>query len=512
MAPAEPERAEVRQGPALHQRLRELTPAQRKRLALAPEEVLGPYDGLSRSDRQALREAVESWDAASTRGYENELVEPCLRWLWRLRRECRGWREAGRPLGRPLFRLADEIAFAARQAPAWLGRILHRAKVELRSRFPTPDAGPVPGALVSRRIDPHHFAVCYCRSLRQRPGFRAFWHDRSRGREIGCIVGLDLAPSPDGHHLLESNLNPAQRLERARLHERDPFARNLVDHASDRGFRHLVVVDNRYEGINPLTARQYRERAEQRDLDLTIVDRAHLPDTSHASSLRIPRDPPPETLVARLRSYPVSTDHLLTDKLATHRALRRYREAREEPALRLPVAGTTPVLGDASPDDPFPNVVAKQSDAGQGERVVFAKAESPAHAARLFEEGGRDTGDRAWTDRVKRAVRAPGHIFEAYVPPSTLADGRLHIVRAHVLVTPGDVAYLSAHRVVSGRPVPERLEPGIVEDPDPFIVNYSADATYEVVPPDEEDRVRDAALAVGRGLAWALGRGFEVRP
>jgi hypothetical protein len=89
-------------------------------------------------------------------------------------------------------------------------------------------------------------------------------------------------------------------------------------------------------------------------------------------------------------------------------------------------------------------------------------------------------------------------------------DRRLYIVRAHVLVSPSGVRFLSAHRVVSGRSVPDRLPMGVISDPSPYLVNYSAGSWYEVVPPDEEPHLARAAEAVGRGIAWAFEYGFQV--
>lgn len=498
------------EGSDLRSKLRGLSSSERNRLFLAPEEVLGPWEELPRSDRASLRSAVEAWDEASTRGYRTPHFWPAVRSLWRLRRRCL---RAGGTLGRMFFKAADEAAFALRKAPIWGGRYLARARHVIPDRLPalSTDTDSLLGPVLSRRLSPHLFAACYCRSVRQRPRYRAFWRDPGADRTVGCIVGLDLMPADDGYYVLESNLNPAQRLERTRLYDRDPFADNLVDHAARAGFAHLFVLDNRQEGINPSTARQYRERATRRGIHLTIFERPHRPETSHCRSFGLPDDPPAGSLAVRLKSYPVSTDHVLSDKFATHRALSLFEEAFDEPHLRLPRAGVEPVLANHPPGSPFPNVVAKQSDAAHGHRVLFAKAESPGHAARLFAEPGASRfGDRPLTDRIKDTVRTPATIYQEYVRPSLLEGERPYIVRAHVLLIPGDVVFLSAHRVVSDRSVPDRLEPGIVENPDPYIVNFSTDSAYEVLPSEEERDVERAALAAGRGLAWALRRGFKV--
>lgn len=495
--------------------LRELSPSERKALYLKPEAVLGAYEELSPSDRASLCSAVEAWDEISTRGYRAPGFWPSVQLLWRLRALGeRIWGE-GLPLGRSLFDLANTMVFASRQAPAWAGRAAHRAAQMAGARWARThtDDAPILGFLARRRVSPYFLAACYCRSIRQQRRYRAFWNDPKSNQTVGCILGLDFAPARDGFYLLESNLEPAQRIERSELYERDPFAENLVEHAVDRGFEHLFILDNRHDGVNPNTAIAYQELASEAGLSLSIIDRAHLPNSSHRRSFGIPEDIPYGSLVARLKSYPVSSDFILADKLATHRVLSKYKQAFDEPDLHLPKAGIEPVFGEQDADSPFPNMVVKQSDSGQGKRISFAKVRSSHHAKTLF---GQDVqskvGDASKIDRIKGYLEAPASIFQEYVRPVLLKDNRPYIVRAHVLITPEDVAYLSSHRVVSNQPVPSALSWGIVENPDPYIVNYSASSRYGVVPEEEEQFVKRATLAVGRGLAWTLRYAFQVEP
>lgn len=360
-------------------------------------------------------------------------------------------------------------------------------------------------------VSPHVLSVCYARLLRQPACCRAFWEDEETGLTVGCVLGLDLVPGREGLHVIESNLNAAQRIERARLYRRDPFVDNLVSHAVIHGYRHLVVVDNRPEGINPLTAEQYEVSAREAGVQVTLVDHAHVPDSPHHRSFGLPDGLPSEALVVPSRSHPVSTDHLLTDKLAVHRALSLYRDQADEPELRLPAAGVAPVLGDHGPEAPFPNVVAKRTDSGQGRDVHFAKARSPEHAADIFARTAAPSAS-SWAERLREAVETRRFVLEEFVRPELLEGRRPYVVRAHVLVSPEAIVVLSAHRVVSRRPVPERLPTGPVDDPTPFIVNFSADSDYERVPESESAEARRATLAAGRGFAWALRRSFRVSP
>lgn len=469
--------------------------------------MLGPLPQLCAADREGLRRAVERWDVAATPAYRIRGLESVLHILWRFRLWCLRCSGEGWPLAQRLFEAVDVLTFAVRRAPEALGKAVHRVVEGLRAKFGGEPS--VEALLTSSGMPPHVLCVRYVRPLRQSASHQAFWTDEEIGRTVGCVLGLDLVPGRHGVHVIESNLNAAQRIERARLYRRDPFVDNLVSHAAERDYRHLVVVDNRLEGVNPLTAEQYEARAREEGVGLTIVDHAHVPDSPHRRSFGLPDDLPEGALVVRLRSYPVSTDYLLTDKLAVHRALSLYREQADEPELRLPSADVTPVLGDHGPEAPFPNVVSKRTDSGQGRDVHFAKARSPGHAADLFARTGASSAG-SWPERLREAVETRRLVFEEYVRPELLDGRRPYIVRAHVLVSPEAVVFLSAHRVVSHRPVPERLPTGIVDDPTPFIVNFSADSDYERVPESESAEVRRAALAAGRGFAWALRESFRV--
>jgi hypothetical protein len=72
--------------------------------------------------------------------------------------------------------------------------------------------------------------------------------------------------------------------------------------------------------------------------------------------------------------------------------------------------------------------------------------------------------------------------------------------------------FLSAHRIVSNRPIPESLADGLVTDPAPFIVNYSLDSVHALMPPEEERMVAKAALSVARALCWAVEARFQTGP
>ena len=91
-----------------------------------------------------------------------------------------------------------------------------------------------------------------------------------------------------------------------------------------------------------------------------------------------------------------------------------------------------------------------------------------------------------------------------------LSGRKLYKIRAHVLITPVGLQFLEAYRVISRFSVPDKLPFGIVGDPGPYLVNLSSSSNYEIVPPEEEQSVKEAAIAAAKGLSWAVDYGFQT--
>jgi hypothetical protein len=164
----------------------------------------------------------------------------------------------------------------------------------------------------------------------------------------------------------------------------------------------------------------------------------------------------------------------------------------------------------------FPNLVCKFPERDQGQGVVFMKAPSIARARAILDDVvsmNNHSVANVWT-KLRHRLRLEDQtaIFQAYIPSSLLDGRRLSIARAQVFASPTGIEFLSAHRVVSNRAVPESLAEGIVEDAKPYIVNYSLDSTHAPMPAEEEARVRQAALSVVRALCWAVESRFETGP
>lgn len=466
------------------------------------EDYVGPFESLPKHTCDAIVQAIREADWWRMAGQNLGAWHPALT---RLARRI----HAELPQGK-LGRLLGHLCYIVEGGPSYSLHVSYQQRLLWQAR--TLAHPPLKAMLQLAEIAPWHFAVGYAQGIPQLTPFRALWHDPARHNTIGVMLGLDLLPTADGWYFIESNLNSALRHERTVLYDRDPFVSNLLDFVKVQGYRHLVVMGNNVVHMDSLMIKQYQEGAAAAKLKLTILEDAYLPKKLQRQGYGVPRLEEDRTLVMRMKFYRTSLDGLFQHKMASRRALEVYKRRSADPAVRLVPTGFSVFLGDVALDEPFPNLVYKFPELDSGRGVVLIKATSPAHAGAVLREAARQHHPQSPFDRVKqRIIRAhePG-IYQPYLHASMLPSRRLYIVRAHVLLTPIGTHFLSAHRVIAGREVPEHLPPGFVQDPTPYLVNYSAGAKYEIVPSEEEPEVVQTALALARGLCWAASNGFQT--
>jgi hypothetical protein len=466
------------------------------------EQHIGPFDTLPQATQRAIVQAIEAHDRLSMAGYEmGNWHVATTRFLHKLRRKM------PRSM-RPVRRLATVAASVLQNGPARGGYELYRWQLSLRGKY---EARPTLAAfLEAAGINLKQLAVCYARGIRQPETYRGLWHDPAQHNTVGVVLGIDLLPGADGYWFVESNLDCALRLERTALYDQDPFVSNLLDFASAQGYRHLVILAGNSSRIDALMAKQYKDGAATRQLELTLIEDAYLPDSDQAQSFGIPPFQHDKTLVVRIKYYRTSFDYVLQHKWASNHALKKYKAFSAEPKLLLPPVGHEPLLGNGSLDEPFPNLVYKFPERDSGGGVIFFKATSPAHARSLLAEAKLLFRPTDLRGRLYALQEDHHGLYQPYIRPLLLDGRRLYILRSHILITPNGMQFLSAHRVVSSRAIPEHLPTGVVKDPQPYLVNYSLGAKYELVPPAEEEEVKAVTFAVAQGLFWAVTYGFET--
>jgi len=460
---------------------------------------LPPFESLSPERRRGIVRAIAAEDRWRTAGYElGEAHAAAVRGLRSL---------AARARVRPASELFRLLVSAMQSGPARGVHAIYRASRRL-ARPLSRDAAFL-GNLAKAGVRPWDLAVRYAEGIPQPVRLRGYWHDAARTQTVGIVLGMDFIPSPEGCWFLESNLDAALRPERSALYERDPFVTNVVEFAASGGYETLMVVPGNAVPLSPPMFRQFRQEAESRRLRLVVLDDKFLPGARPPRSLTLP-PLADRTFVARIRRFHASLDHVAGDKTATDRALSMYLRESGDRSFRLPKTGGLEEVFSPAGDEPFPNVVCKSSELDQGQAVVFLKAGSLDRARTLLSRAEASLRPRALTSVLASRIGRRTSVLQEFVRSAPGPGRRLHILRAHVLVSPVGLRFLSAHRVVAAKPAPETLPEGVVADPAPFLVNYSAGARYERVSREEDQLISRAALGVAAGLSRAFELGFDI--
>ena len=469
-----------------------------------PERLLGPFEDLPAGVQRSLVHEIEEDERWRLRGFELGDWHPAAVRLLKNRPVkllSRSFSDTSASLLRNLPRSILYAAYGA--AERWKGRHALR-----------PSAGAM---LRAAGLDLRPLAVYYARRLDQPSGYRGFWHDPSSNVTYGTILGVDLLPTADGHWYLESNLNPALWPARSALYETDdPFVVNLFAFARERGYRRLVVVMPNQSRVDPVMAERYERESAESKIRLTLLEDPYLHRPRYDLTYRVPESPEPDTLVVRMKLYQTNLDDVFHGKRGSHRALRIYQERSPDRDVRLPPISEDPIASEYDPKQPFPNLVYKMPDRDRGNGIVFLKASSLENARELVTREIEDSRPEKLSDRLTglatRLFEDQGGFFQPYIVGSMLEERRLYYVRAHVLLTPVGAQYLSAHRIVSGTPVPRDLPDGIVKDRPAYFWKFVTGARFALMPPEEESRVVKAALSVARGLSEAAAYAFQTRP
>ncbi len=481
-------------------------------LSLHPEAWFGTFDELSEPVRRAILRAIrERLRAEASARETGEWYQKLLRFLWRVKGAPWEWSEQPGRWQRHVRELMAVTALAARRAPCQI-RITGKRSLDRLRRI----AGgrPCLGDVLHRLgVDPRDLSVCYARGISQEEGYRGYWHDAERNITVGCLLGIDLQPSHDGMHLIECNADTGIIYQRSKLlGPEDPLAENLCGFAAQKGYRFLWLVVNDSDGINPLLSAQLEEAARRHGLVLRIVNLPNVPSAEYPRMWKLPAELENDTLLLRIRHYPSTIDWLFGHKPATYRALALYKAASGDPDLRLPAFGPDPVLADIAPEEPFPNLVYKPSDLARQRGILLFKARDAEQVREFLRTGHPRPSGASLEDRVVLALHRGSGVFQAYIRPRLWPGRRIAKVRAMIVVSPVGSALVEAEYHVSRLAVPERLPIGPVRDPRPFLVGGGGTNQPRLVSEREFREIEPAALAVARGLAWAIEYGHLTAP
>jgi hypothetical protein len=475
------------------------------RNALAdPEQSLGVFEALPESARRELVRLLNEDGHWRMAAYDVGPWHAALtRTLWRVAARLRG--------GRVIRPVVETFASFLQAGPYFTVYTVYRRVLAWRARL---SARPrFSGVLAAADVEVRALGVRYARGLAQSRSYPGFWHDPERHATVGMIVGLDFIDNEKGHWFIEANMDCGLLPERTALYREDPFVHGLLDAAVKQGYRRLAVVAGN-SSIEPQMARQFREGAAARKIAVTLIEDAFHPRFGHERCVRVPAPVERGVLLVRNRHYRTNLDYVVQHKRASSRALASYQEETGDTSFNLPDMRADPdsFLGPVDPSDPFPNLVFKYPERDKGEGVFFLKAASVTQAREALADTLCKAPAGGLVSRLYARLDDREGLFQPYIRTAMLPDRRLYRTRAHVLLTPAGVHFLSAHRIIGSKPLPTALPLGVVRDQEPYVISYQGAARFGVVPPEAEGGVRDAALGVARAFARALEFGFESGP
>ena len=469
--------------------------------------ALPPFDTLSADARRSLQNAVLEDDAWSM-------------WLrraaWR-QALTRGARTIAARIPERHSKLRRAISLGETWLLMWHARLAHEAyHGALGSRGWKGREPTLASLLRIAGLDARTIAASYLQRTPQRLETAAYWHDSRRHTTVGVVVGIDFIVNAEGVWFVESNLNAGLMEERSRMYEADPFVENLVRFARENGYSRIVFLACNDYPVDPIMATRIEQAASAAGLHATVLEDSHAPTGRLSQTFLVPPLDAERTLVVRSKMFHTTLDALFHHKTLSLAALASYQRAFPDRDVQVPSTGTASLPPVLPMDGPFPNLVCKFPERDQGQGVIFMKVPSLERAQAILDdpvEMNRHSVAAVITKlRYRLNLEDQTSVFQAYIPSSLLEGRKLFIVRAHVLATPVGLTYLSAHRVVSKLPIPESLPEGLVENSRPYIVNYVLDSEHALTPPDEEQRVRKAALSVVRALCWAVEGRFQTTP
>ena len=143
----------------------------------------------------------------------------------------------------------------------------------------------------------------------------------------------------------------------------------------------------------------------------------------------------------------------------------------------------------------------------------FATEEEARHGLQL--DDGPDSIHGVFRTKLSQKVLHalfPGRmkvLYQPFIPPDVV-DGRARLIRLHVFISPLANAFLSAHGVIAGEDLPDRLPPGLVQNSRAYVVNFSKGSQYCRLDAEMEDELREVAGEFGRLANWMIEKRFET--
>ena len=389
--------------------------------------------------------------------------------------------------GNPLPRLAERLArITFDLVDSWLG-----------GRAPAPP-GAIEQALVAEG-GPYD----------QHPNYRSYWYDQDRHSMVGLHLGLDLARFENAYHIIELNIGAGMRPQRRGLYPEalDPVVSGAIGLAAELGFERFVPMAKNW---SPTYVEEFDRAGKAAGLEVVPTRLAYWPGSA-AALQALPNPLQPKTFYWIHSGVMTPLIFYLHDKWSSSRWLAKQLPS---DSLVRPVPTFDQLTYFDPQSDRWPNLVAKLNHSDSGKHVVLGRFADMQQArdslgVRL---GGRDIPSvlrRGLVESVRsRVFGGDWAIYQPFIP-SDQSEGRIQLIRLHLLVSPLADRYLSAHCRLSHQPAPLTCPQGLQPPKNPYMGSYPATADYARIAPAWEAELTAAAQQVGAAVGAALQRKFK---
>jgi hypothetical protein len=392
--------------------------------------------------------------------------------------------------GNPLPRLGERLARIAYDAVDTL----------LGARVPAP-LGAIEQALVAEG-GPYA----------QHPHYRSYWYDKHRHSMVGLHLGLDIARYQNAYFVIELNIGAGMRAQRRALYPEalDPIISGAVGLAAELGFERFVPMAMNWPTSD---LEEFSRAGQAAGIEVAPVRLPYWPGQP-AHSLRSLPDPLEAKTFYWIHSG-VMTPLIfyLHDKWSSSSWLSALPE--EGLVRAVPTRDELTLFpNDAGPG--WPNLVVKLNHSDRGEQVVLARFTDLQQAGKTLGAPSRGRAiPRVFRRSLLEAVRSRvfGGDWALYQPflPSEPVEGRLQLIRLHLLVSPLGDRYLSAHSRLCHQPAPPECPPGIQPPRSPYMGSYPTTADYARVDTQWEQELVPVSQQLGSLIRRALEKKFILQ-
>lgn len=342
---------------------------------------------------------------------------------------------------------------------------------------------------------------------------RGYWFDAERNALVGMQLGLDMNWIDGKYYLIENNVTPAFRSVRRELYPEavDPVFEKLVDLAERRGFKNITLYSRKWDDLR---LADIARAAQGRNIEMEAVQMPGKEERIPAlrQVVRMP-DPLPRDSLHVLFSglWPAPLVHMLHDKGCVQGWYDRLVKTGDYPML-VTLPWSNDVFVPPAQADCWPNLVIKLAELDKGLAVVMGRFETEEQVKEAIGYRVGQTPDVFAKYAARHLFKQPHQVLYQEFAPGDVVDGRLRIMRIHGFFSPLEDFMLSAHGIVGGEPIEEKLDIGLLKAHDAYVVKRKTSHRFELLGDAREAEIGQVTQEFGSLLRRAIEEKFKTRP